>query len=333
MNKGYLIGLLLLMIISFCYGGEKIILQDGINFEKKLADNNVFLKSCSDFEIEPEKNLVYFLDKIYGQVFKVELSTGKLLKTIGTKGQGPKELMIPVSLRVRNDKIFVLDAGFNGIKIFNPEGNFINEFKLRSALMGKRNIDVNEKDEIFLGKIDYQTKTMVSVYSVKGKRIRSLIRYRGENRNNDMAKISRYQYLLKLDNKGNIYLLHYMLRKVGKYDKNGNFLWESDIENEILAQFPGNEFVKANGKTISTQWYVFNLDVIENNDIVVGHAGGGCLFGEDGKLKKLLLVKNEIDGKEYNVNLDLFKLRGNILMNILIDGKFIDYYKYKEVSR
>jgi hypothetical protein len=236
--------------------------------------------------------------------------------------------MIPVSLRVRNNKIFVLDAGFNGIKIFDVEGKFINEIKLRSALMGRRNIDVNDKDEIFLGKINYKTQTRVSVFNVNGKNLRFLIPFKGKDRKKDRSKISRYQYLLKLDNKGNIYLLYYMLRKLAKYDNKGNFLWESDIKNKILDQFPGDEFVKSRGKTVSKQWYVFSIDTLETNDVIVGHAGGGCVFSKDGKLKKLLLVKEEINGKEYNVNLDLFKIRNNILMNILIDGKFIDYYKF-----
>jgi hypothetical protein len=328
MNKRVPIVLACLMLSFLVHALEKVALEDRVNFERMLAGNDIFFKKCADLELDPGNDLAYFLDKVYGKVFKVKLSTGKLVKTIGAKGQGPRELMRGVRLRVKNNKIFVLDEGFNGIKIFDLEGNFINEFKLKSALMGKRNFDVNEKDEIFLGKVDYQAQTMVSVFNVKGERLRSLIHFDGEDRNDDRLNVSRYYYLLKLDKKGNIYILYYMLRKLAKFDAKGKLLWETDIENEILDQFPADEFVQARGKTISKRWYIFNVETLENGSVIVGHAGGGSLFTGDGKLKKLLLVKREIDGKEYNVNLDSFRVAGNILMSVLVRSIF--YYNLKE---
>jgi hypothetical protein len=335
MKKPIVIMLLSLLVIpssQFCV--ETIVLKDGTDFERRLADNDVFLKKCDYFEFLPEKNRVFFLDSTYCQVFVVEFSTGKLLRTISNKGQGPAEIQSPMGLIVKNNLIFILDRGFNGVKIFRPNGTMVNEFRFKSTLLGRRNIDVNDKNEIFVGKADYNDKTMVSVYDIQGNKIRSLIRFNGEDkRDKDRYKISRYQYLIKLDKKGNILVLYYMLRKLEKYNAVGKFIWEADVKNKILDKFPRDEYIKRKGKAVYRRWYVFNLDVTKTNDIVVGHVGGGCLFSEEGKLKKMITVMKMSRNlqKILAVNLDRFKIRGNILMNVLLFGKSIYYYKFKEV--
>jgi hypothetical protein len=332
MKKLLVIMLLSLLVIpssQFCV--ETIVLEDGTDFERRLAENDVFLKRCDYFEFLPEENRVFFLDSIYCQVFVVEFSTGKLLRTISNKGQGPAEIQSPMDLIVKNNLLFILDSGFNGVKIFRPNGTMINEFRFKSTLLGRRNIDVDDKNEIFVGKADYNDKTMVSVYDIKGNKIRSLIQFRGEdNRDKDRYKISRYQYLIKLDKKGNILVLYYMLRKLEKYNSVGDLIWEADIKNKIFDKFPRDEYIKRKGKQVYRQWYVFNLEVTQTNDIVVGHAGGGCMFSEEGKLKRLINVMKMSRNlqKIIPVNLDRFKIRGNILMNVSLFGKSIYYYKF-----
>lgn len=312
---------------------EKIIFKDGVNFEQKLSDNDIFFKNCSDFEILPGNNMGYFLDQEYGMIFKVELSSGKLLKTISSKGQGPGELHIPISLRVRNNMIFVLDKGFNGIKIFDLEGKFINSFRINSRLFGRRNIYVNEKNEIFVGKIDTLANTMVSVYDLKGKELGSLIRYQKDNkRDNTRESLTRKVYLINLDSKGNIYILYYILRKLAKYNRKGDILWETDIKNEILEKFPKDDHVNTDGKIYTMRWYISNMDITKSDEIVVGHAGGGCVFTGDGKMKKLIQLSEKIgDKNEYHfLKLDIFKIRENMLMNVLFFGNAIYSYQYKD---
>jgi hypothetical protein len=311
---------------------EKIVLKGGTNFEEKLASNNVFFKYCRDFVLEPENNLVYFIDRFYGQIFKVELNSGKLLKTISEKGQGPAQLHDPISMKIKNKMIFVFDRGFNGIKIFSVEGKLIKEFRLNTGTLGSgRNIDVNDQNEIFVGRIDSVDNTMVSIYDMTGRKVRSLIQFK--KKDVSMAKISRHQYLIKLDKKGNIYLLFYMMRKLAKYNNTGKLLWERDIKNEILDQYKKDEYVKMGKETISKRWYIFDLDVTNNNEIIVGHAGGGCMFDEDGNLKNLILTEIKLDGKPIYTNLGLFKIRGNVLMNILQLGKDIFHYKLEEEKK
>ncbi len=323
----------LLLLSGSSSAVEKIIFKDGVNFEQKLSDNNVFFKNCSDFEILPLNNIGFFLDEEYGMIFKVELSSGKLLKTISSKGQGPGELHIPISLRVRNNMIFVLDNGFNGIKIFELEGKFVNSFRIGSTLFGNRNIYVNEKNEIFVGKINALANTMVSVYDLQGKELESLIRYQKDNKtDNTRESLMRKLYLINLDSKGNIYILYYIFRKLIKYNRKGEMLWETEIKNEILDKYPKDDYANIDEKKYNIRQYIFNLDVTNSDEIVVGHAGGGCVFTTDGKMKKLILLSEKIgDNNEYHFsNLHTFKIRGNMLMNLLVFGKMIYNYQYKE---
>ncbi len=332
--------LILIMSVILIFNGpfyavDKIVFTKGFNLEPKMAENEVFLKECSDVEIVPSENVGYFLDKNFGMIFKIDLRTGKLLKTISSKGQGPGELHIPISLQIRNGLIFVLDKGFMGVKIFDLEGKFINCFKLGSVLFGNRNFFVNEKDEIFVGKIDTRTNTMVTVYDLKGNELRSLIPFleKGEKDNNKNT-LERKAYLLSLDSKGNIYILYYVLRDLVKFDKKGNMVWKVHIKNEIFDQYPDEDYAHTDGNTMRMRWSIFNLFITEKNEIVVGHSGGGCIYDEEGKIKKLISTIEDIeDIKNSNLSLTIFRIREGLLINVLLVNKNIYIYPYKEDTK
>jgi hypothetical protein len=320
--------LLFLVAVGFSHAVEKKTYKDGLDFEAKLSANNVFLKECYDLEFFPAKNVAFFLDKTFAMIFKVELSTGKLLKTISNRGEGPFELKAPVCFQVKNNMVFVLDMGLNAIKIFDIDGKRINEFRLRRSLDYQTKICVNAKNEIFIGMIDSQKKTMVTVYDMKGNELRSFIRYKEEKKSkNYMTDLTNY-YSIYMDSKENIYVLYYFLRKLAKYTKNGDFVWETKIKNELLDQYPNNDGVKWNGKQYQDTSHLSNMDITANNEIVLGHAGGGCVFGEDGKLKRLLMVykKNKDEGTYRFSSLTLFKIRENLLMIYSFNR---DIYIYK----
>jgi len=311
-------------------GQETIILKNGINLEEKMADNEVFLKNCVAVEMEPENNVIYFLDQRYCEIFKVDLSSGKLLKTIGNRGEGPQELHFPIDMAIKNKKIFVLDRGFNGIKIFDVEGKFIDEFRFQKTVGSTRTIDVDEKGEIFLGSLDSNENKMVTVFDAKGKKKRFLIDYKGKNDMSPDALAQRH-YKIRLDNKGNIVILYDILRKVAKHDSKGKLLWEKKIKNKILDQFPDEDFIKSNGKTVSTQFSVFNMDIDDADEIYVGFAGGGCVFSKSGELKTLIRMKRILNTtqKEEDVSLYLFDINKNMLVNILLNGRYIDRYEIR----
>lgn len=311
---------LFLLLVGFNLAVEKIELTNPVKFERKLARNNVFLKFCDFFDVE--NGFFYFLDRHFSVVFKVEQETGKLVKTISSRGQGPNELQTPVSFRVRNKKIFVLDKGFNGVKIFDTEGNTINEFKM-DFVIGNRSIDVDYKEEIFLGRADRKNNSMVQVFDINGKKLRSLIPFKGVK---DITKYEKsWYYTIRLDKDGSIYVLHYMDRKLQKYDKYGKLLWERPIKNKLLDQYPNDGEVKrGKGTVYVNQQRIFGINVTPAGNVIVAHAGGGCMFSTDGKLLNLVTTPNE------TWSLSQFKVFDDKLMNISAFGEYVYIYKFKE---
>ncbi|MCP5046728.1 MAG: hypothetical protein GY940_06125 [bacterium] len=284
---------------------------------EKLLDNNIYLKRIWD--IDHENGNLYFLDRKYSKVFKVDFKTGKLIKTLFRRGQGPSELMIPASFKVKNNKVFVLDQGFNGIKIMDVNGKFVNEFKIR-GMVGMRNLDVNDKGEIFVATYDSTAGTYISVYDMKGNLLRSLIKL--GNDTGKRLRLERIHYRVGLDNKGNIILLFLVTRELKKFDANGKLLWATKVNNKILEPFVGKDDVKAVSGTIRTNWSVFDLNVMDNNHIMVGHANGGCLYNPEGVLTHLLLL-------DPLANLGLFDIVGDQLVNVLVWGRVIYVYDFK----
>ncbi len=318
---------LLVMLTGAQWGVETITRKNGTDFEKILSDNNIFFKSCRDFAFEPESNVVYFLESTYGKIFKVEWPSGKLIKTISRKGQGPAELHKPFRLIIKNKKIFVLDRGFNGVKVFDYDGASVSQFRFRHILEDSRDIAVNGANEIFIGKPDTANNTMVSVYDMKGKKLRSLIPIPGGKEAIADDRISRDQFVLKIDNKGNIYLLFYMLRQLAKYDPKGNQLWEITLKNELVDRHPNTNYYRKEGNTTNSRSSVFNIETLPDGRIVVGHTGGGCILDEKGTLKKLLHLGCDLDGMTFHVGLMRFRVKDGVALNLLMRGKYIFYYK------
>ncbi len=318
-KKQIWLAIVFMVLGGFLSAVERIQLSNPVEFGKMLDKNNVFLKMCLSFDAAD--GYFYFLDSKFGTVFKVEEKTGKLVKTISSKGQGPFELQNATALRVKNNKIFVLDGGFNGIKIFDTEGNNLNEIKL-NVVISWRSIDVNDKEEIFLGRVDTEKKTLVSVFNAKGENLRSIVPVKKLKKDNQLSP--HWYYNIRLDKSGNIYVLFYLLRKLAKYSSKGSLIWEKPIKNEILDRYPNNDRVwRGFENTVRLRISVFNLDTTPGNNVVISHIGGGCMFSGNGELKKLITLDN-------GFSLNRVKLLKDRLINLTLFGERISIYHYKE---
>jgi hypothetical protein len=216
----------------------------------------------------------------------VDLKTAKLLRTLFTRGQGPMELSQPTGIKIKNNKVFVLDRGFRGIKICDLEGNPANEFKTNTSF-GRLNLDVNDKEEIFVGEYTQKDNTYISVYTMKGEKVRTLAKI-GSKHELDLQRSS---YKIRLDNDGNIVILFYVTREIMKFDSNGNLLWEKKIKNKVLskADHLNKDGVKrGKNETVHTSMSVFNFNISTKNNIIIGHAFGGCILDKNGNLTHLI---------------------------------------------
>lgn len=315
MKKRVFVIFLCVVLATALFPVEKIILKDGIDFAEKLVANDVFLKMCKDFDWD--ERYMYLLERKYCKIFQVDIHTGKLIRTISSRGQGPGELSVPWAIEVKDEKIFVVDKGFRGVKIFGSDGRAINEFKTKTSFrIGS--IDVNDRLEIFLDEIDDRAKTLVSVYDIKGNRIRSLAKKQIDTKNRE-SYLKKSQYHIKVDKEGNIYLLFYLLRKLAKYDKEGQLLWERDIKNEILDKYPKDDDLRLGQDTISISARVYRIEITSRGSVLVSHASGGSVFNPNGELIKLI-------GFEEPNSLFLIRMRADKLVNITSFGEYIFIY-------
>lgn len=294
--KRMIIVMMALLMPLCSWSVEEIFLNDGVLLSQKMSENEVFFKACLDIDVDGQ--YLYMALSYEGFVFKIDMETGKLAKIIASRGQGPGEVQSPSRLDVKNGKVFVIDYGYRGIKIFTTDGVPIREFKIIGYIR-EIGISVDDKEHIYVGKLDFENKTMVSVYDLTGKRLRSLIKHDLDVE--DRKSVIQHAYKMDIDKSGNIYILFHLpeMRIIKKYDNNGKLIWERKIKNRLL------------GKRNTINDFI----IMDNYDILIGHHQGGCVLDKEGILKKIIITNPELTGY-----LEVLKV---------FDGKIVAVSNYK----
>ena len=307
---------------------EKIFLREseGIDIIKLMEDHQLFITRIQDMDVDDNGNLC-ILDDRSGNVVRMDLKTGLLVNKISSLGQGPAELMRPSVVRVRNDKLFVLSEGHMGIKIFSISGGFLSGFKTNSV---PRWMDVDKNENIYVAEADERSNPVISVYDAQGKKIRTAMTFQLKNEVlQDRAEYTKRKFFkFKLDPEGNIIILFDALRRLIKASPDGTILWEKKIENSILKPFLKNEGTSYDNQgRPKISYLVANFDLDQENNIVIGHVGGGCIYNQKGDLIRVLEVQT-IEHRNTSPGLTRLKIVGDKLLGIYADGTAI-LFPYK----
>lgn len=92
-----------------------------------------FFHRPSDIEVDPHRSLIYVADSGNHRVLAFDIQ-GKLLKIIGSEGQGPAEFLNPSGLFVLEDGgLAVADVDNNRIQIFDKDWEFVNSVNTRTV--------------------------------------------------------------------------------------------------------------------------------------------------------------------------------------------------------
>jgi uncharacterized membrane protein YgcG len=79
---------------------------------------------------------LYVLDRQSARVMVYD-RTGRFLRQIGREGQGPGELMVPLSLAIAGDgTVIVSDIGRRGYSLFRPDGTFLRNVVVENWMPG-----------------------------------------------------------------------------------------------------------------------------------------------------------------------------------------------------
>jgi hypothetical protein len=305
-----------------------IVLKNGLPLGHMMEENDIFVKTMGHICLDVNQNSLFLSDRRKGRILQVDIKNGKLIKAISSLGQGPTELQCPQSLVVRNGKVFVMDEGSCGVKIFTVAGAFVNSFKLRYSDMEK-SFDVNACDEIFVPEDNPVDKTLVSVYSLNGKRLRGLVH--GELNRKDALEYLRQQYNLRLDRKGNIYLLFNLYRQIKKYDSQGRLLWEKKISNKILDECPHDDRTYVNklgGLNSSSR--VHDLEIDDSGRVYIIHSNGGCVMDENGNVLFLIVGQSPDYPNVYSSLFCISISRGYLINQTLFTSDDLRLYKIME---
>lgn len=316
-----LLSIVLLLFIPL-FPQERIILKEseGTDIIRLLEDHQIFITRIQDMDVG-DKDDLYILDDRSGNVVRIDLKTGSLVKKISSLGQGPAELMMPSVVRVRNKKVFVLSEGYNGIKIFSIAGDFLSGFRTEGV---PRWMDVDKNENIYVAEADQRSNPVISVYDAQGKKNRTAMTFRlkGEILEDKAELVKRQFFTFKIDSEGNIVILFYLLRQLQKASPEGVILWEKKIENSVLKPFLKNESTKYNERGQPTITYLVNNFDLKEDNIVIGHVGGGCIYNQEGELIGVLEVQT-IEHRENPPGFTRLKIIGDKLLGIYSDGTAI----------
>lgn len=324
--------LLLLFFICFLplelLSQEKIILEEseGLDIIKLMEDHQVFVSRIQDMDVDENGDL-YLLDDVSGNVVRMDLKTGFLVNKISSLGQGPAELMMPSVVRVRNKKVFVLSEGHNGLKIFSITGDFLGGFRTEGV---PRWMDVDKNENIYVAEADKKSNPVISMYDAHGKKIRRPMIFQLKREIlEDKTKLIKHQsFKFKLDSEGNIIVLFDLLRKLQKATPEGIILWENKIENSVLRPFLKNEGTTYDSQgRVKITYLVNNFDLDQENNIVIGHVGGGCIYNQKGDLIGVLEIRT-MGHRENPPGLTRLKIIRDKLLGIYADGTAI-LFTYK----
>lgn len=212
---------------------------DITDIEDTLDNNEIFLKSPVGFESDG-KGYFYYLDQHFKTVLKVQKKDFKLVKTISRSGQGPFELNIPAAMKVKNGKIYILDTGFPGIKIFDTDGKPIKEFRLLKvpSIVGinihlPHVIDVSSTGEIYLRQIDSLEKFSIIVLDINGKKISDMLPLSESIKKDLNALVLETNFTFFLDPSDNIWVIFQKKGILKKFSKQGKLLLERNLYNDL----------------------------------------------------------------------------------------------------
>jgi hypothetical protein len=168
-----------------------------------------------------DKNYLYIPDSRYSQIFVFD-DKGKFVRTMGQKGEGPRDLLNPLSISIYRDTMYIYESG-KGIKVWDLTGKYI------TYILPKRseNCAVFKRIDNYIfssgGTIDLKEGTSTCILFRYDSKLKEKIEIAsfiiGMRKNIDFVSPN---LIVPIDSKGNSYYLEDLDKyQINKYDING----------------------------------------------------------------------------------------------------------------
>jgi hypothetical protein len=122
------------------------------------------------------------------------------------------------------------------------------------------------------------------------------------------------------------------VRKLTEVSPSGALLWERKIENSLLEPFYKNEKTVYDKQGPIHSGIIANFDIDQDNNIVIAHVGGGCIYSPKGELIKIIKVQLEDSNKGLPIRVPRIFKDG--LLAVFINSNAILFpYKFTKDGR
>jgi DNA-binding beta-propeller fold protein YncE len=195
-----------------------------------------FFHKPSDIEIDPHRSMIYIADSGNHRVLVFDFQ-GKLLKIIGSKGQGPAEFLNPTGLFILKDGgLAVADVDNNRIQIFDRAWEFVKSINTKTVKVADM---IFKDDKIYTISSFGSSGFSLDMRSEKGSQPLFKIL---DNQGNLIQSISvddfpeshpflraiKHRVCLALSKEGRLYTPHFAMNVIHIYSLEGKKLGEFD---------------------------------------------------------------------------------------------------------
>jgi len=172
--------------------------------------------------------IIYITDQRTDAIYKID-SSGKYLGQIGTSGQGPGDLSMPMKIKIVNDEIIVQEAGNMRLQYFDMQGNHKKATRLFKSY---HDLDILQDGRIIgtlLHVEPHQSDVLIDVLSSEGMKIRSFgipIEFKYD-------RSSLNARMIFINSKNEIIQIFQKLALIQLYSLQGHLIQEKRLETEF----------------------------------------------------------------------------------------------------
>ncbi len=131
------------------------LLDDETKLSRYIEETESVFSRLDKIEFDKNSKTVFLLST-QGEIIKIDQHGNPLLK-IKTHGKGPGEMTLPMEIKVRNNKLYVLDNGSNKVLIFDLFGKWEKDVVFHDLLA--LTFEVDSSGLIIIPKIFFQKES------------------------------------------------------------------------------------------------------------------------------------------------------------------------------
>jgi len=313
----------LIFQIGFCllllYSQKDLNLRNSTPIKFPFKEN-LLIKRVRGIETD-NNNRLYLLNPKYGNVIVLDLNTGSLIKTISSKGQGPYELGEPRSFKIKNDKLYIADDLYGGVKIFSTEGEFVRSFKVNRLSSYCWRIDVDDLGNIYVPYFNFNEKKSVLILNESGEVKKAIITNPFMNADKSLEMFKNLIFDFAIDPNLDIIIVYPLQRKIKKYNNNGFLQWEKVIPIENIPKNWPKEITVSPDGSVSRSPLIGKIYLNNRGDMIVSTIDRLIRFNGNGQ------IISNIFGLDLGYEI---KWHNEKIIAYSVFGEGIEIFKFKE---